>query len=54
MDRMGDLGQVGLANLWKSDPLFSTGFSEAELKGRGAPVEPAVIGDVNERKARRW
>jgi hypothetical protein len=33
---MGDFGQVGSANLWKSDPLFSTGSSEAELKGTGS------------------
>lgn len=28
---MGDFGQVGTANLWKSGPLFSTGTSNAEL-----------------------
>jgi hypothetical protein len=28
---MGDFGQVGAANLWKSGPFFSTGNSEAEL-----------------------
>ena len=50
---MGDFGQAGTANLWKSDPLFSTGTSEAELRGRGAPVEPAVTGDVNERTRSR-
>jgi hypothetical protein len=25
IDRMGDFGQVGAANLWKSAPFFSTG-----------------------------
>jgi hypothetical protein len=50
---MGDFGQVGAANLWKSDPFFSTGIRKAELRGRGAPVEPAVTSDVNERTRRR-
>jgi hypothetical protein len=27
-----DFGQVGTANLWKSDLIFSTGRKEAELK----------------------
>src|SRR2546428_13322346 len=31
IDRIGDFGQVGAANLWKSGPLFSTGTKEAEL-----------------------
>jgi hypothetical protein len=30
---MGDFGQAGPANLWKSDLIFSTGISEAELRG---------------------
>jgi len=28
---MGDFGQVGAANLWKSGPFFSTGTNTAEL-----------------------
>jgi hypothetical protein len=31
IDRIGDFGRVGTANLWKSGPLFSTGTKEAEL-----------------------
>jgi hypothetical protein len=50
---MGDFGQAGPANLWKSDLIFSTGISEAELRGQGAPVEPAATGDVNERTPSR-
>ena len=60
IDRIGDFGQVGAANLWKSGPLFSTGTKEAELmleelrlnprspaarfKGR-CPGESAATGD---------
>jgi hypothetical protein len=33
---MWDFGQVGTANLWKSDPFFSTGGREAELMGTGS------------------
>jgi hypothetical protein len=29
---MGDFGQVGTANLWKSGPFFSTGIGGAELE----------------------
>jgi hypothetical protein len=32
---MGDFGQVGTANLWKSAPFFSTGTNNAELKVTG-------------------
>src|ERR1700676_77859 len=53
IDRMGDFGQAGPANMWKSDLIFSTGISEAELRGQGAPVEPAATGDVNERTPSR-
>jgi hypothetical protein len=48
MDRIGDFGQVGTANLWISTPIFSTGTNEAEPRKRGAPVEPAVPGEAIE------
>jgi hypothetical protein len=43
---------VRTANLWKSGPIFSTGTKEAELKGWGAPVEPAAAGEAIERELR--
>ena|ERR1700693_2507187 len=46
IDRMGDFGWVGAANLWKSRPFFSTGISDAELMVKGASVEPAVAADA--------
>jgi hypothetical protein len=48
---MGDFGQEGPANLWKSGPLFSTGDKEAELRGSRVPVEPAFPGEAIERIA---
>jgi hypothetical protein len=46
IDRMGDFGWVGTANLWKSGPFFSTGISEAKLMVKGASIEPAVASDA--------
>jgi hypothetical protein len=47
-DRIGDFGQVGTANLWKSAPLFSTGTKEAELMHEELRLNPRSPG------ARSW